>query len=133
LTLCCGALIIAGSYTEKNEHALIRLLSKLIPLGVIFFSTTIISYGVNHFLYAKDVADYVPSWVPFHLFWKYLAGTALIGSGLAIILKIKPTLAATLLGAMILSWFIILHIPRIIVSPLTYMGSEIASALLACL
>ncbi|HMG90194.1 MAG TPA: hypothetical protein VK589_09040 [Chryseolinea sp.] len=131
LTLCSGALIIAGTVSEKNEHSFITFLSKLIPLGVIFFSITIISYGVNHFLYAKDVADYVPSWVPFHLFWTYLGGAALIGSGLAIMLKIKPTLAATLLGAMIISWFIILHIPRIIVSPLAYMGSEIASALLA--
>jgi uncharacterized membrane protein len=131
LTLCSGAFVIAGTFSEKNEYVLTRFLSKLIPLGVIFFSITIISYGINHFLYAKDVADYVPSWIPFHTFWTYFAGTALIGSSLAIILKIKSALAATLLGTMIFSWFIILHIPRIIVSPLAYMGSEVASALLA--
>jgi uncharacterized membrane protein len=82
------------------------------------FSIPIISFGILHFLYAKDVADYVPSWMPNHIFWTYLAGTALIGSGLAIILKIKPQLAATLLGIMIFIWFVILHIPRVIVSPM---------------
>jgi len=38
----------------------------------------------------KEAADYVPSWIPNHLFWIYFAGIALIGSGIAIILKIKP-------------------------------------------
>ena len=131
LTLCSGAFVIAGRSSKTNEQGLFRFLSKLIPFGVVLFSITIISYSVDHFLYAKEVVDYVPSWIPFHLFWIYFAGVALLASGLAIILKIKTQLAATLLGTMILTWFIILHIPRIIVSPLAYMGSEIASALLA--
>ncbi len=131
LTLAGGALVIAGCYSEKNENALLRFLSKLIPFGAIFFALTIFSYGVDHFLYAKEAADYVPSWVPYHLFWIYLAGLGLLASGIAIILKIKVRLAATLLGSMILTWFIILHIPRIIVSPVAYLGSEIASAFLA--
>jgi hypothetical protein len=95
------------------------------------FSIPIISFGILHFLYAKDVADYVPSWVPARLFWAYFCGAALIGSGLAIILKIKSVLAAALLGIMILIWFIILHVPRVIVSPVAYLGSEVTSALIA--
>ena len=131
LALASGALVIAGSYSPINEYPLIKFLSKLIPFSAIAFSLTIISFGGDHFLYAKEAADYVPSWVPNPIFWMYLTGTALAGSGLAIILKIKYGLAAALLGAMIFTWFIILHIPRIVVSPVVYLGSEIASALLA--
>jgi hypothetical protein len=131
LALSSGALVIAGNYSEENEQRPFRFLTKLIPFGTIFFSLTIISFGVDHFLYAKEVADYVPSWVPYHIFWMYFTGTALLGSGLAIILKIKRKLAATLLGSMIFTWFVILHIPRVIVSPEVYLGSEIASAFLA--
>jgi uncharacterized membrane protein len=131
LALSSGAFVIAGCFSGKNETALTRFLGKLIPIGVIFFSITIISFGVNHFLYAKEAADYVPSWVPAHLFWIYVGGVGLLGSGIAIILKIKRALAATLLGAMILTWFVILHIPRVVVSPAIYMGSEITSALIA--
>ncbi len=131
LALASGAFVIADCFPEKNEGRLFRLLAKLIPLGAILFSLTIISFSVDHFLYAKEAADYVPSWVPYHVFWLYFTGMALLGSGLAIILKIKPALAAALLGAMIFTWFIILHIPRIIVSPVAYMGSEVASAMLA--
>jgi len=67
--------------------------------------------------WSKEAADYVPSWIPNHLFWIYFAGIALIGSGIAIILKIKPRLIAALPGTMIFVWFIILHVPRVIASP----------------
>ena len=131
LALSGGALVIAGCFSEKSENPLIRFLGKLIPFGAILFSITIISFGVDHFLFAKEAADYVPSWVSYHLFWIYFTGTALIGSGLAIILKIKSGLVATLLGTMIFTWFIILHIPRVIASPSAYMGSEVTSAFIA--
>jgi uncharacterized membrane protein len=131
LALSSGALLIAGCFSEKNKTPLTRFLEKLIPFGIILFSITMISFGVDHFLFAKEAADYVPSWVPYHLFWMYFTGTALIGSGLALILKIKPGLVATLLGTMIFTWFIILHIPRVIASPSAYMGSEVTSAFIA--
>ncbi|MES1215231.1 MAG: hypothetical protein ABUT20_06935 [Bacteroidota bacterium] len=131
LTLCGGAFVIAGCYPEKNETALTRLLGKLAPIGTIVFAITIISYSIDHFLFAREAADYVPSWVPWHLFWMYFCGIALLCSGIAIILKIKTGIAATLLGAMILTWFIILHIPRIVVSPVDYLNSEVTSALIA--
>jgi uncharacterized membrane protein len=131
LALSAGAFIIAGCFPGKNENPLIMFLGKLIPLGTILFSITIISFGIDHFLYAKDVADYIPSWVPNHMFWAYFAGTALIASGFGIMLKIKYRLSATLLGTMIFIWFIILHIPRVIVSPLADIGDEVTSAFLA--
>jgi uncharacterized membrane protein len=131
LALCGGAFVIASCFVEKNENTLIRFLGKIAPLGPILFSITMISFGIIHFQYAKDVAEYVPSWVPFRLFWAYFCGAALICSGLAIILKIKVELVATLLGTMIFIWFAILHVPRVMLSPVAYLGSEITSALIA--
>ena len=131
LALAGGAFVIAGCSSEKNEGPMIRLLCKLIPFGAILFAITIISFGIDHFLFAREAADYVPSWVPYHLFWMYFTGTALLGSGLAIMLRIKAEVAATLLGMMILSWVIILHIPRVIVSPVDDIGSEVTSAIIA--
>jgi uncharacterized membrane protein YphA (DoxX/SURF4 family) len=131
LALAGGAFVIAGCFLEKNENQLLTFLGKLIPFGAILFALTIISFGTDHFLYAKDAADYVPSWIPNHLFWIYFAGVALFGSGTAIILKIKTGLFAALLGAMIFTWFIMLHIPKVIGSPITDRAGEIASAFLA--
>jgi len=120
LALAGGAFVIAGLFLQK-----------LMPLGAILFSITIISFGVDHFLFAKEASDYIPSWVPNHLFWMYFTGSALLGSGMAILLKIKPGLAAALLGSMIFVWFIILHIPRVIATASAGLGGEVASAMLA--
>jgi uncharacterized membrane protein len=131
LTLAGRALIIAGCFAAKKESALFQVLSRLIPLGRICFALTIICFGIDHFLVLQDAAEYVPAWIPFRLFWAAFAGAALIGSGTAILFKIKPALFAGLLGTMIFMWFLILHLPRVIVSPAEYMASEIASAFLA--
>jgi uncharacterized membrane protein YphA (DoxX/SURF4 family) len=131
LALAGGAFVIAGWYPGKIESSLTGFLGKLIPFGAILFPITIISFSMDHFLYAKEAEGYVPSWIPYHLFWMYFAGAALLGSGIAIILKIRTGLIATLLGAMIFIWFISLHIPRVIVSPFADLGGEVTSAILA--
>jgi uncharacterized membrane protein len=131
LTFAGGAFVIAGSYAEENKSLLIRMLTTLIPLGTILYSLTIISYGVSHFLYAREASDYIPSWIPYHLFWMYIAGLGLLASGIAILLKVKIRLAAVLLGAMIFIWVIILHIPKAIDAPMEDKGGEVASGFLA--
>ena len=131
LSLASGAFVIAGCFPANNENPVFRFLSKLIPYGIIFFALTIISFGIDHFVYGKEAAGYVPSWIPNPVFWIYFAGAALLGSGIAIVLKIKTGLMAALLGAMILVWFIILHIPKVVAAPVADRGGEITSAFLA--
>ena len=131
LAISGGSFIIAGCFSKNNELSSTGFATKLIRFGVIIFSIPVISFGIDHFLYAKDVAEYIPSWVPNKIFWSYFAGTALLGSGIAIILQIQQRLSAFLLGAMIFIWFIILHIPKAVASPFADMGSEVTSAFLA--
>jgi hypothetical protein len=131
LALSSGAFIIAGCCSNRNETPLIRSLRKLVPFGSILFPLTIISFGINHFLYAREAAGYIPSWIPNHLFWIYLAGVALLGSAIGILLKIKPGLMAMLLGAMIFIWVVILHIPKVVAAAFDDGGGEVTSAFLA--
>jgi len=131
LSFAGGAFFIAGCYPRENENQLIRFLGKLIPLGAVFFAIPIISFGILHFMVAKEAATLVPSWIPGHLFWIYFCGAALIGSGVAILFKIKVGLVAALLGLMIFLWVVSLHIPRVVAAPAAYLGAEITSAFLA--
>jgi uncharacterized membrane protein len=131
LSLAGGAFVIAGCFSEKNKHRVHRFWGKLLPFGSVLFSIPIIMFGILHLLYAKDVSTLVPSWVPFAVFWTYLAGVGLAGSGIAIITKIKSRSIATLLGGMILTWFIILHIPRVAGASFSDTGGEVTSAFLA--
>ncbi|HLK29756.1 MAG TPA: hypothetical protein VKT28_14355 [Puia sp.] len=132
LALSAGAFVIADCYSENMINLRKNFFERLIPYGAILYAITIISFSIDHFLYAKEAADYVPSWIPAHLFWIYFCGAALLASGIAIILKIKTRLATTLLGSMILIWFFILHIPYVIAaSSAAEKAGETASACLA--
>lgn len=131
LALTGGAFVIAGCFSEKNKDRVHRFWVKLMPFGSVLFSIPIITFGLLHFMYAKDVSTLVPVWVPFPVFWTYLAGVGLTVSGIAIITKIKSRLIATFLGTMILTWFIILHIPRVVSASFSDTGGEVTSAFLA--
>jgi uncharacterized membrane protein YphA (DoxX/SURF4 family) len=133
LALAGGAFVIAGSFTEKDKanqsgNLMTRLLEKFIPYGSIFFSITMISFGIDHLLYTAQIAKLVPTWIPNPVFWTYIAAVALIGSGIAIVLKIKLRLIANLLGIMIFLWIFFIHIPRAIAEPFANSGEEVTSA-----
>jgi hypothetical protein len=77
LTLAGGALVIAG-FIQKRRRIPLQVFEEANPFRAYSLALTMILYGIGHFLYAKEVADYVPSWVPGRLFWAYFAGIALI-------------------------------------------------------
>lgn len=149
LALAGGAFVVAGSFRKDPDNTeeglasgdhqslpvrllgkplLIGLLEKLIPLGGAFFSITMISFGIDHFLYTQPISTMIPDWIPHHIFWTYFAAVALIGAGSAIILRFKLPVIATLLGTMIFLWFVFLHIPGAIAQPFTDKGNEVTSA-----
>ena len=104
------------------------MLERIIPLGRIFFSTTMILYGCSHFVYTAYVSPLVPAWFGAPVFWTYFGGVALIGSGIAIILKIWIKPVAFLLAIMLLLWFIFLHVPNALTHPYLNNGNEVVSA-----
>jgi len=82
LALAGGAFVVAGSCKEihrNQKSVIIKCLEKFIPYGSLFFSITITSFGIAHFMYEKYIEAMVPYWVPDHTFWAYFTGTALIG------------------------------------------------------
>lgn len=128
-----GAFVIAGTYATENINGrntkpVFRILGKFIPFGSIFFCTTMISFGITHFMYGEFVAKMVPAWVPDHPFWTYFAAIALIGSGICIVLNIRRKVIAFLLSLMIFLWFIMLHLPSAFATPTLNRGNELASA-----
>jgi hypothetical protein len=99
--------------------------------GNLIFGFCILFFGTMHFVYAREAGDYISAWIPAHLFWMYLTGTALVGSGVAILFNIKRKLCALLLGIMIFLWVLILHIPKSLAAPFAENAGEITSGFLA--
>jgi uncharacterized membrane protein len=67
--------------------------------------------GVTHFRYARYVANLIPTWIPAHMFWTYVAAVALIAGGIGVVVPRTARLAATLSGIMLFSWVFLVHIP----------------------
>jgi uncharacterized membrane protein len=61
----------------------------------ILFGISVIPVGLSHLVYGKITADYVPAWLPFRIGWAYLTGAGQIASGLGIVFKVLPRVAAT--------------------------------------
>jgi uncharacterized membrane protein len=89
-------------------------LDKTVPFGRLFYAIPMGVFGTQHFSNTKLVATVVPSWMPWHTFWVYLVGTAVIAAALSIILDKHARLAATLFGCMLLLFVVLMHIPNLV-------------------
>ena len=77
-----------------------------------------ICFGSTHLVYSKETAAFVPTWIPPNqLFWAYATGVGYIAAGLALVSGVQARLAATLTAAMMASFVLLLHLPRVIGSP----------------
>ena len=134
LALAGGALTLGSLYEEENgrrQESPVRSLvvGQARALGRLCFCTTIVAYGLAHFLYTKYISPLVPAWIPYPTFWTYFAGVALIGAGGTIVLGIRRQTSAFLLGSMVLLWVLCLHLPRVIAIPLPAKRAELSSLL----
>ena len=127
LALCGGALIVARAFPGNANTGFINGLFKTSFLGRYFFGLMLLLFGIDHFLYTDFVKTLVPAWIPGALFWTYVAGIALIGTGLSFITNIKRKPVALLAGIMLFLWLIVLHIPRAVAMDTSKDGNEIVS------
>lgn len=129
--LAAGTTGRAVRATSGGLKGRVRELTGVGRFGAVLFGLTIISFGIDHFLYAKEAADYIPVWIPNHLFWMYPTGAVLLVSGIAIVVRIRVPLFAILLGSMIFTWVLILHLPKAIAEHAGGGGGELTSGFLA--
>lgn len=120
LALAGSAFVTTATFSSNTE-------TSLSTTGRIFFSIMLVAFGIDHFLYVSFVKTLVPEWIPGNIFWTWFSAVALIGSGLALLLRIKTRLVAILLSIMLLLWFILLHLPRAIAHPWMDNGNEVTS------
>ena len=96
----------AGAEASDRNAARLHLIARCL-LGAF-----LVIAGIQHFLFAPFVATLVPAWIPGASFWTHFAGAALIAGGVGLALPLTSRIAAALVGAMVFTWLLVLHIPR---------------------
>ena len=110
LALIGGSLIVAVYFLRNNSTRSGKI---FLVIATIFLSLFFIISGFAHFKFAGFIIDgFMPSYIPFHSFWTYFCGIALIVGGVGIHIYPFRKIAALLIGIMIAGWFLLLHIPR---------------------
>ena len=94
-----------------------RGIGKLTAFGPLLFAIPMAVFGADHFVTARFVASIVPSWIPWHLFWAYFVGVALIAGALSFATTIQSRLAAASFALMFLIFELTMHIPNLIAVP----------------
>jgi uncharacterized membrane protein len=92
-------------------------IDRAIAFGPLFLAFPMGVFGTDHFVFAGEIATIVPPWMPWHMFWTYFVGTALIAAAFSIALRKYSALAAALLGIMLFCFVAMMHIPGLVAAP----------------
>ena len=90
---------------------------KVVALNRLFVAVPLAIFGTEHLGAANFIALQIPAWIPWHLFWAYFVGLALLAASLSIAARVLTRWSGTLLGLMIFIFVLTIHIPRVMANP----------------
>lgn len=112
----------AGSIVASRESNIARL-----------FGLSAISFGIGHIYYMPGMLAWIPAWLPpSRMFWAYVTTIGFFLAAVAILSGIMAPLAARLVAAEILSFEILVWIPKLVAAPhdhFNWAGNAISIAL----
>ncbi|HEY1802376.1 MAG TPA: hypothetical protein VGG46_15725 [Terriglobales bacterium] len=112
-SMCAAAIILflIAILAAKNQIAQASGLDKAIALTNLCFAVPLAVFGAEHLSGAQFIQNGVPAFVPWHLFWAYFVGFALIAASLSIATKIALRWSALLFGLMMFLFVAMIHLP----------------------
>jgi uncharacterized membrane protein YphA (DoxX/SURF4 family) len=106
-----GALALYAHGMTGSLRPVLRTIARMLA-GV-----SAIVFGFAHFNYIDFTASMVPGWIPFKTIWAWATGAGHLATGLALVSGFKARLAAGCEAAMMGSFVLLLHLPRVIAAP----------------
>ncbi len=110
-------LFLIAAWAAKTDVAQASGLDKVVVLSNLCFALPLAAFGAEHLSGAQFIQMGVPSYIPWHLFWAYFVGFALLATSLSIATKIEVRWSGLLFGIMMFLFVAMLHIPRVHANP----------------
>ena len=104
-------LILIALWAAKTDLAQASGLDKIVVLSNLCFAAPLAVFGAEHLSDPKDIMQIVPSYMPWHLFWTYFVGVALIATALSVATKIQVQWSGLLFGTMMFAFTAMLTVP----------------------
>ncbi len=105
------ALFVIGLVAAKNDIAQAHGIDKIVALSNLCFAMPLAVFGTEHFTETASIMQLVPAFMPWHLFWTYFVGCALIAASLSIATKIQVRWSGLLLGIMMFLFVAMMDLP----------------------
>lgn len=118
---------VAGTFALIREgHTQAHGMERFTMFGPLFYAVPMGVFAGDHFVFPTQTAQIVPAWMPWHLFWVYFVGTALLAGALGLTTRKYRRIAALCFGIMLFCFVLMMHIPNLIATP----GDRFALAVL---
>jgi len=97
-----------------------------VALGNLCFAVPLAGFGALHLAAAKSLMTMVPSYMPWHLFWAYFFGFALLAASLSMATKIEVRWSGLLFGIAMFLFVAMMDIPGSLENPRDRFGWTLA-------
>jgi len=104
-------LFVIGLWVAKSDLAQARGLKKVVALGNLCFAMPLAVFGALHLTAAQSLSTMVPSYMPWHLFWAYFFGVALLAASFSIATKIQVFWSGLLFGIAMFLFVAMMDLP----------------------
>lgn len=112
LLACCAASWMLARLFAPSAAAS-GFSARLATVARWLFGISFVVFGSLHLQAPGWIAALIPHWIPFHFFFAWFTGCAMVAAGLSIATQIGSRPGATLLGLMLFSWVVMVHALRI--------------------
>jgi uncharacterized membrane protein len=115
LSVAGVAFLVTSLFVVRKDIAAAHGLDKLIAMRFAFVASSLAVFAAEHLVFAQDLMQAVPPWMPYRLFWAYFVGFALLAAALSLTFQKQMRLSATLLAVMIFLFVLMIHVPNVLV------------------